>query len=41
VANTSLTGIRCFSGKCAFATLPSKAYALSPRKNLGESAFAS
>jgi hypothetical protein len=36
----SLAGIRCFSGECASAALPSEAKAHSPRKSMGESAFA-
>jgi hypothetical protein len=40
VDNTSLAGIHGFSGKCAFAVLPSAANAHSPRKSMGKSAFA-
>jgi hypothetical protein len=34
-------GIRGFSGECAFAVLPGEAFAHSPCKSLGESAFTS
>jgi hypothetical protein len=38
---TSIAGIRGFSGECAFAALPSEAFAHTPRKSMGKSAFAS